>query len=262
MNLNFHENIKKFNDTQYQERGLNAQRYYPNEEFIKFMMCYLLKKQNEHNKPLKTLDIGVGIGSNLLPLLEHNFNTWGIDISQYSLNFSKQRFLDKLMYQSVIMENITKNNTSNQETYNNNKIIKLLHNNFITVEIPNNFFDAIYDVFSSYTLPETDFNKYIKKIYDWLTPGGLYFTYYPSKNSDAFNNYIPSELIDSSTLNGIHRKTSPYYGNNYPFGFKYPHEIKNLFENNGFEVIYLETITKTYNLYEKFEFVSMIVKKP
>jgi len=108
-------------------------------------------------------------------------------------------------------------------------------------------FDAVADVFSAYSLNEKDFEICLHEVHRVLSPGGKFFSYTPSKMSDAFKNHEPSELIDASTLNGIHRESSPFYGNYYPFRFVFPDEYQNIFEANGFKVDYLETVSRSYN---------------
>ena len=125
------------------------------------------------------------------------------------------------------------------------------------------YFDAIADVFSSFCLCETDFSVFADEIYRTLKSGGRYFSYTPSKQSDAFRNYKPAKKLDGSTLDGIRRQNSPFYGNFYPFRFMSAEDVGKFFDDKRFKTEYLETVTRTYDfLTEKFEFIVFeVVKK-
>lgn len=95
-----------------------------------------------------------------------------------------------------------------------------------------------------------------------LRPGGRFFTYTPSKASDAFKNPRPAKKLDTSTLNGIHRKTSPFSGNLYPFRFTTGAELRKALKSRGLRIVYDEIVGRTYRGgREYFEFVVMAVEK-
>ena len=112
-----------------------------------------------------------------------------------------------------------------------------------------------------YSMNNNNFKMLIENIFSSLNENGLFYSFFPSKNSIAFTNHYPSKLIDDSTLDGIKRTSSPYYGNFYTFRFMYPFEYKNLLENNGFEVLEMNTITRNHNMKETFEWISIVAKK-
>jgi SAM-dependent methyltransferase len=123
---------------------------------------------------------------------------------------------------------------------------------------PDNFFDLIVDIFSSYCLTKTDGKQYIQEVWRTLRPGGLFFSFFPDKSSDAFQNHAPAVLLDSDTLNGIHRKDSPYFGNFYPFRFMTAQEYYNILKSVGFSVPYCETVSRSYREGEEtFAFVAI-----
>jgi len=131
-------------------------------------------------------------------------------------------------------------------------------------ELPyeNESFDAVLDVLSGYCLDEKDFHTCLWEIVRVLKPGGRFFSYTPGKGSDAFQHHSPAKMIDASTLNGIHRNDSPYFGNYFPFRFVHPKELRQAVEDNGLEVRYLETVHRTYfNRRETFEYVVMVAEK-
>lgn len=123
-------------------------------------------------------------------------------------------------------------------------------------------FDAVLDVFSSNCLGESDFEKFLQETRRVLKVGAKFFSYFPSKASDTFLNHSPSELLDSSTLNGIYRKDSPFSGNHYAFRFMHPEEYKNALNKHGFKVDYIETVTRSYrSMNEQFEHIVVEASK-
>ena len=118
--------------------------------------------------------------------------------------------------------------------------------------------DVIVDVFSSNCLDEQSYHLYLLEIKKVLKSGGKLFTYTPSKFSDAFKNHGPSKLIDKSTLDGIKRKSSPFYGNEYPFRFESAEDIQEKLKDANFNITYFEKVGRTYNsLSEYFEFFTI-----
>jgi hypothetical protein len=107
-------------------------------------------------------------------------------------------------------------------------------------------------VFSGHTISQCLSNKERRR----------FFSYTPSKNNDSFRDPGPSKFIDNSTLDGVHRKTSPFYGQLYPFRFIEPEEFAALLEQRGLTVLRNERIGRTYsNRSEYFEFVSIHAEK-
>jgi SAM-dependent methyltransferase len=228
------DSVKEYYNLLYGNHKMNAQRQYPNEEFIRFFSKYL--KQNPDSY---VLELGCGLCSNIIPLLECNFkNVYGIDISEESIKLATERLCRKNMKANLILGDCT----------------KYLFDSDM-------YFDAIADVFSMCCLNTNELKNLIEHIYNSLNDEGLFYSFYPSKNSVAFTNHEPSVLIDDSTLNGIYRKSSPYYGNYYNFRFMYPYEYKSLLENNGFEVVEMNTISRNHNMKETFEHISIIARK-
>ncbi len=72
----------------------------------------------------------------------------------------------------------------------------------------------------------------------------------------------PAEKIDRSTLDGIRRETSPYYGNFYPFRFMGPEDVERFFDKERFQISYMEKTSRTYgHMGERFEFLVFEVIK-
>jgi|SaaInlStandDraft_5_1057022.scaffolds.fasta_scaffold40345_2 SAM-dependent methyltransferase len=228
--------VEEFYENQFNEMGMSSQRLYPNEEFIRFFSKFV--KNNRDKSSTKIIELGCGLSSNLIPVIENGFETFGIDISKESIELSKNRINNLNLKANLIVGNCLNKNFGFDFK-----------------------FDIVFDVFSMYCFNEENFLELLKNIYDSLNEDGLFYSFFPSKNSQAFTNHKPAKLIDNSTLNGIYRETSPYYGNFYTFQFLYPYEYKNLLEKVGFEVIELNTISRNHNMQETFEHISITSKK-
>jgi ubiquinone/menaquinone biosynthesis C-methylase UbiE len=123
-------------------------------------------------------------------------------------------------------------------------------------------FDAVLDVFSSFCLSERDFENFLQETRRALIVGTKFFSYFPSKVSDAFLNHLLSEPLESFTLNRIYRKDSPFSGKHYIFRFMHPEEFKNAVNKHGFKADYLETVTRTYrSMGEQFQHIVVEASK-
>jgi len=227
------EKCKKVNNDAYKSLGFSAQREYPNEEFLRFLGR---NYKGETNK--KFLELGSGSCSNLWAVAKMGFDAYGIDLADECIELG-HKMLEKWG---------TKANLSAMD--------------MTKLDFKDNEFDCVFDVFSMYSINYDGFEKCIKEISRILKPGGRFFSYHPSTGSDAFINYFPAEKIDEYTLNEIKREDSPYYPHKCPFRFVEKYDFKAKLEEAGFEVNYLETVTKTYSQFhiqnnkkENMEFV-------
>ena len=226
------QNTKKFYDCMYKNEKLNAQRRWPNEEFSRFMGRNFFMKSDYEREKTKILEVGCGTGANLRVLIEEGFDTYGIELSKEAID----------LVPFLLGKNI-----------DNSKIIC---GNMVNLPWEEDYFHAIVDVFASYCLDETKFALFVDEIYRTLCHGGKYFSYTPSKRSEAFINYKPAKKIDNSTLDGIWRKDSPYYGNSYPFRFMKEEDVEVFFDKERFIINYMEKISRTYDHFrEQFEFL-------
>lgn len=228
-----------WNENSYKNLGLKAQRNYPNEELMRFigrevLNQVLLSQRSE----IMVLEIGCGSCSNLWALAKEGLSCYGIDISDTAILLGKET-LEKWGVNADIKKSDMRNTGYDSE-----------------------FFDIVLDVFSIYSINHIGFLQTLDEVERILKKGGLFFSYTPSSKSKAFNDFSPAKKIDGNTLNGIYRKNSPFYGNFYDFHFIESYEYKKILENKGFKIIYLETISKTYNnLQEEFQFVSIVAQK-
>lgn len=234
------KNITKYwYEKEYKEKGLNAQRLYPNEELLRFLGREFFHKKNVIRHNIKILEVGCGSCRNVWMLAREGFCTYGIDFSLEAIRLGK----------TVL------------KSWGDLKA-NLIVGDIKSLPYKNNYFDVVLDVYSSCCLCMVDFKIFLKEIYRILKTGGMFFSFSPSTNSDAFKNHYPAKKIDKFTIDGIKRKTSMHYGNKYPFRFISSKYYKNLLENLGFSIKFLETTSQTYNRQkEKFENIIIVGKK-
>ena len=225
-------------EASYLKEGFDSQRRYPNEELLRYMGRNFFPIPINSRKDIRILELGCGSCANLWMVAKEGFKTYGIDLSQEAIR------LGKIMLGHWGVE------------------ADLQTGDMKSLPYEDNLFDVVLDVFSTYCLPDADFNRCLGEIERVLKPGGSFFCYTPGKNSKAFESHAPASKIDESTLEGIHRKSSPFYGNFYPFRFVHPEELKVEVENIGMEVSYLEINQRSYyNRQEVFEHVVLEAKK-
>ena len=226
---------KAYYETSYESAGFKAQRRYPNEELMRFIGRTYSSVPVLERKNIRILEVGCGSGGNLWSIAREGFDAYGIDISPAGIEIC-----EKMLKSWGTKASLQAGDMS-------------------SLPYKAEYFDAVVDVFSSYCLPEKDFIRYLNEIERVLKPGGKYFSYTPSKNSDVFKHAPSSEKIDESTLTGIHRETAPFYGNFYPFRFTAPEEYENYIsktEKGKLLVSYSEVMGRTYGRgKEYFEFL-------
>ncbi len=236
------QNVKnspeKWYENSYQEMGDSAQRKYPNEELIRFLGRDFFGTNKKVRQKIKMLEVGCGMGANLWPIAREGFSTYGIDISEKSIKLARKY----LMSWGVNAD--------------------LRKANMVKLPYKQNFFEVVFDVFSSYCLTTKEYEIFLHEVRRVLKKGGKFFSYTPSVTSQAFINYLPSEKIDEFTINGIKRKTSPFYGNDYPCRFTNQFYLAKKLKENNFKIEYLETVSRSYNSQsENFDFLVVVAIK-
>ncbi len=221
---------KAFFEKDFFNRGLDAQRKYPNEEFCRFLAKYKKKIKKGH---LKCLEVGVGSGANLSPMLDFKLDVDAIDISKTAIELiKKEKKYKKVTFEELDMLEIDK---------------KKIRYNFI------------FDIFSSYSMNTSNGKIFLKKVFKSLKKNGIFFSYFPCKKSSTWERSSKKNRIDKNTLLKIDDKNLPYYGNNYPFRFHSKKEYLKMLRSAGFKIKSCETLTKTYQN-EKVKSVFLIVE--
>lgn len=225
--------VRAFYENSYQTLGFKAQRKYPNEELCRFMGRNFFGIDDFNiRKNTRILETGCGSGANLWMIAREGFDAYGIDLSQHSLDLCEKMLQNYGVSATLEEQNMTE------------------------LSFEEHYFDAVVDVFSSYCLTQIESFKYLQGVNRVLKKDGLFFSYFPSKNSMSFKEPGEARLLDADTLNSIVRKDAAFTGQLYPFRFLYPQEYKKQLEDAGFRVQYTETVNRTYhNQKELFEFV-------
>ena len=227
-------NVRTWYEESYKSLGNNAQRKYPNEELSRFIGRRFGHLSNTERSQLQILEVGCGSGGNLRMLIEENFQVSGVDISSEGITFAKN-LIDSFSQSACLF--VT--DMCDMRKY-----------------ISSRSLDVVVDIFSSNCLCHLDYCRFLKEVKRILKPGGIYFSYTPSKRSDAYINPGESSFIDNYTLDGISRSDSPFTGNSYPFRFMHTVEVEKILNEASFSLQYLETVGRTYRRgSEYFEFI-------
>lgn len=223
-----------FYEVAYANEGFGAQRRYPNEELMRFLGRRYFSTPHDLRSSVSILDVGCGSGANLWPIAREGFDAYGVDISQHGLALCKEMLSSFAVGATLRVASMC--------------------------ELPfdDGSLSAVVDVFSSNCLTTKEHLKFISEVCRVLKPGGRFFSYHPSKASDAFIDFAPADKLDNDTLDGIRRPTAPFFGNFYPFRFLTTREYAAELEASNLKVTYLETVGRTYrNGSEYFEFVTI-----
>jgi SAM-dependent methyltransferase len=229
------ETTRDWYDKSYGHSGFSAQRRYPNEELLRFLGRHYFSIPRSQRSAIRVLELGCGAGANLWTVAREGFDAHGIDLSSEAINLCRQMLESWGVSATLSAGSMT------------------------ACPYAVGHFDVLLDVFSSYCLDESGFGKVLDEVSRLLRPGGRFFSYSPSKASDAFRDPGPSRAIDASTRDGIHRATSPYFGNNYPFRFITGQEYQDALGARGIRTVYSEKVGRTYNDgKEYFEFIAIV----
>jgi SAM-dependent methyltransferase len=222
-------------DNSYRDGGFTAQRLYPNEELLRFFGRHYFSLHPEQRRSVRVLEAGCGSGANLWMIAREGFDAHGIELSAAGIQLCERMLSHWEAAATVKAGDMT------------------------AVPYPDRTFDAVVDVFSSYCLDERGFALFLDEVKRLLRPRGRFFSYTPSKASDAFRRPDPSRFIDASTLDGIRREGAAYSGNLYPFRFIAPDEYAAALESRGLQVVYKETTGRSYHGGDEyFEFVVIV----
>lgn len=228
----YSDKVKKFYNHSYMTMGFGAQRRYPNEELCRFMGRNFFSQPMKARQDIKILEVGCGSGANLWMLAKEGFSSYGIDLSKESLVLCREMLNTYGVKAELSVQDMS------------------------CLSFDNEMFHAVVDVFSSYCLTRDQGNSFLTCVSKVLKKGGKFFSYFPSKKSDAFIRKGTSHLIDEDTLNAISRESSAFSGQNYPFRFLHPQQYRELLQTHGLEVRYLEKLGRTYHFGEEyFEFI-------
>lgn len=234
MKSKFTKNVLKYYEKGYKNFGENYQRKYPNEELCRFMGRHFFHLSKKSRSKKFFLEAGCGSGGNLWMLSKEGFKTYGLDFSKESI-----KILKKILIKRKLKANLTVGNMSK-------------------MPFRNNLFDCVIDVFSSTNLNKRDGESFISETSRILKKKGLFYSYFPSKNSSMFKSK-KKKLMDRDTIIKLDSAKHAYRINNIPFRFMSKENYIEILKKNKIKTIYSEEITKTYfNGAEKFCFLSIV----
>lgn len=229
------ETCRSWYEHSYAEGGFSAQRRYPNEELLRFLGRHYFAAPTALRRSLRVLEVGCGSGANLWAIAREGFESYGIDLSLEGVRLCRRMLGEWRVAATVGVADMT------------------------ALPFCSASFDVVADVFSAYCLTEAGFARFLDEASRVLRPGGRFFSYAPSKASDAFRNPGDTPCIDPSTLLGVRREGAAYAGNLYPFRFIAAAEYAAALDARGLRVIYNETVGRTYRAgSEYFEFVVIV----
>lgn len=238
--MNADDNLvcKSWYEGNYSRLGFAAQRLYPNEELLRFFGRHYFSLAPEQRRKIRVLETGCGSGANLWMIAREGFDTHGIDLSPAGLDLCEKMLAHWGTSATTKAADMT------------------------TIPYPDHHFDVVLEVFSANCFDERHFARYLDEVMRVLRSKGRFFSYAPSKASDAFRNPGSARLIDCSTFDAIKRKSSAYYGEPYPFRFISPAEYEAELKKRELRVIYNEIVARTYRRGEEyFEFVVIVGEK-
>lgn len=227
--------VQDWYEDDYSIQGIVAQRLYPNEELCRFIGRNYFNQSHlvaQQRRDIRILEVGCGSCANLWMLAREGFDAYGCDISKNAITVGRE-----------ILEKYAKTGGG---------VASLSICNMTTTPYTDTFFDAVVDVFSSYCLCRVDYRIFLKEMYRILKPSGKFFSFFPSKRSDTFQRSKVEERYDEDTLNGNNDILSPYCGNDYFFRFMSLDDVKQLLDEAGFSLHYLESCGRTYRFGKEY----------
>ena len=127
---------------------------YPNEELIKFLNKFILKRKSKKKIKSIFLDLGCGNGRNTKYILENGFNVVGIDLSKIAISNTRK---------------LLKRSKFSPSRY---KLINTSSDNF---QYKKDSFDYIISDSTLDSMPINEFKKTLKLIYNSIKPNGLIY---------------------------------------------------------------------------------------
>ena len=124
---------------------------YPNEELLRFFGSYYFSLAHEARRQVRVLEVGCGSGANLWMIAREGFEAHGIDLSQEGLLLCEQ-MLRKWGASASVKQG-----------------------NMAALDYENEFFNVVVDVFSSYCMPEKEFDQFLDEVKRVLKVGGAFF---------------------------------------------------------------------------------------
>ena len=215
-------NLRKYYEKNYKKYGIKFQREYPNEELVRFISRNFSHISKVKKKKINILETGCGSGGNIWMVAEQGFNSFGIDLSLYSVKIAKN-YLKKKKLKS-----------------------KIIQGDMLSLPYKNNYFHAIIDIFSSCHLTSNQSFEFLENCHKKLKKNGLFFSYFPSKKYKIYNNK-KNIFLDKNTIYNNMKCKNIYEINNFPIRFLSKNEYLKILKQKKFKITHSEELTKTYS---------------
>lgn len=225
-------------DRQYLDKGLSAQRRYPNESLIQFLASGYFSLALSDRKSVRLLEVGCGSGANLWMMAKEGFSTHGMDSSAKGLDLARQHLGEKWGVTADLRQG-----------------------SFTELPCENDYFDAVVDVVSLQHCNLKDSRLAMSEIARVLKPGGACFSY---RLSDASVMYQSSggNWIDAVTVDNIADSTMPLC-NSGPTSFWSPGLARAIYREIGLDLLSIERQGRTYeNGAKHVEYLAITAAKP
>lgn len=209
-------------DGQYQSKGLNAQRRYPNESLIQFLASRYFRLSESERKCIRILEVGCGSGANLWMMAKEGFDTHGMDFSAKGLELARQHLGEKWGVAADLREG-----------------------SFTQIPYENDYFDAVVDVVSLQHINLAGSRLALQEICRVLKPRGVFFSYRQSDHSVMYE-HSGGEWVDAATVDKI-ADASLALAIDVPVSFWSPALARLMYQEVGLEVEAIERVGKTYS---------------
>ena len=140
----------------------SAFRYYPNEEFIRFMGRNFFGMPSENRKNIKILEVGCGNGPNLWMVAKEGYQAYGLDSSHTSLKICKELFKKWAVCGELYLGDLR------------------------SLPFKDDYFDAVFDVRAIEYITYTEHKKCYREIRRILKDGGRFYSFHFGKGSWDF----------------------------------------------------------------------------
>jgi len=225
-------------DTQYRNFSSKAQRKYPSEGVIRFLLSnYGVLSQHQRNCCI-VLDLGCGTGRNLWMIQKEGFNVIGIDSSLSGLQIAAQVLSDD-WYLSC----------------------NLVGSNMQTLPFKNSCFDVVIDDVSMQHLNLLEAENTLKEIHRVLKVSGTFFSNRLGMNSSPAQLLkLKPNRVDSHTVFNISDQNLPLAGNGQT-SFWDTEIVDELYFGAGFEVLEILRNHRTYHDDMGIEYLEIVAKE-
>ncbi|WP_417357682.1 class I SAM-dependent methyltransferase [Gallaecimonas pentaromativorans] len=205
-------------ENQYQARGLQSQRRYPNDALIGFLAGHYFRLPLSERRQIKVLELGCGSGANLWMIAREGFDAHGLDYAPSGLTLCQQVLDDWGVSAELKQGDMT------------------------ALPYENADFDAIVDVVSMQHLTLEQHRKALAEVQRCLKPGGQFFSFHLGQGSSAFAADAPR--LDEVTLADI-PAGYPLAGNGQT-AFLSANGFKNLACDAGLADVTVDTLVRSY----------------